>query len=92
MEYNRSICLFEQDIENDTDIRLSLINKTLSKYRELNNIPMETMKAGLKRIESDNSQSFYYKDDLIISVKNGFSFNGLSYEINYFLNELLETA
>ncbi len=91
MDHNKTLCLFNQDLKNNIDKKLSLINKTLSEYRELNNIPMETMKSGLKRIKSDDSQSFYYKDDLVISVRNGLSFNGVSFEIKYFLNEILES-
>ncbi len=91
MDHNKTLCLFNQDLKNNIDKKLSLINGALSKYRELNNIPMKTFKAGLKRIESNVSQSFYYKDDLVISVRNGLSFNRVSFEIKYFLNEILES-
>ena len=85
---NKSIPIPEST--DHIDKRLELINKAITEYMNLHNYSTSHMKTNTKRIESPHSQSFYYKDDLIISVKNGFSFNGVSFVIEYEVNNLLE--
>ena len=80
---------FEQENPGYVDKKLSIINKALSDYAQLKGLPSSYLKIHLKRIKTAISQSFFYKDDLIISIQEGIFFNGVSYEIRYSLNDQL---
>ena len=48
------------------------------------------MKEKCKRVATMEEQAFYYKDELILAVREGFVFNGLSFEILYQVHEDLK--
>lgn len=82
-----TIALFDQDMPGYVDKKLVIINKALSDYAQLKGFPNSYLKEHCKRIKTVESQSFYYKDDLIISIQEGISFNGVSYEIKYQIHD-----
>ena len=84
---NKKLILFEQERENWSEKRLGIINKTLTDYTHLKNLSTSHMKEHCKRIATMEEQSFYYKEDLVVTVKEGFVFNGLSFEILYQVHE-----
>ena len=88
----KSISILHQGPKDTIDIRLSIINKSLSEYASLNNIPATTLKKDVQMIESEGSKSFFYGDDLIVMVSDSLSYNGVSFVLEYSLNDILEAG
>ena len=82
--------LFSQEIPGYIDRKIAIVNKALSDYAQLKGFPPTYLKEHAKRIKTAESQSFFYKDELIISIQEGISFNGVSWEIRYQLHEDLK--
>lgn len=87
---NKQLAIFPQDIVTEIDKRLQIINKALSDYAKLHGIPNSEMKRKTEMIEPTDRKSFYYGSEMIVSVQNGFEFNGVSFLINYELHESLK--
>ncbi len=85
----KSITLFQHDLKNEIDIRLKLINKSHIEYAEKKSLPLSDIQKHKRYEEGPSDKSFYYKDDLILSVQNGYFHNGVSYEIRYVVNDCL---
>lgn len=83
------VVIFEQDIPNFMDRHVEIINKSLEAFQKHVKIPIEELQKDLKHIHSPQSMSIYYRDQLIISVRNGVVRNGTSFEIQYQINESL---
>ena len=80
----QTIILFSQDLKNQTEIRLNLINKTITDYFEKEGLSPD--KNQTKMIQEAGVKHFYHKDKLIISVQDRFEFNGVSYLIKYWMH------
>jgi hypothetical protein len=86
---DQSLVLFGHEIHGHFFKRLELINKTITDYMELKGLSISEMKEGLIHYDSIDVKKFYYKDDLIISIQNGFTVEGISYVVKYQINKSL---
>ncbi len=86
---NKTRVLFAQELINQIDIRLGIINKAILKYAESKGLSNNQMQEHGTYTESNSIKYFYYKDDLIISIQNGFTVNVVSCEIRYSLNDCI---
>jgi len=83
---DKSLIIFEQNIHTHFDKRLELVNTTITDYMELKGISVQEMKDGVIHYDSMDVKKFYYKDDLIIEIQNGFTIENGSYLIKYQIN------
>jgi hypothetical protein len=78
--------LFEQELDNHVEIRLGIINTAIAEYLKSKGLSTSS-KTDMKQIHG--IKYFFFEDDLIISMREGFSFNGTSYQIKYSLHDSL---
>jgi hypothetical protein len=83
-KYNR--VLFEQELNNHVEIRLEIINTAIAEYLKSKGLSTSS-KTDMKQIHG--IKYFFFEGDLIIGMRDGFVFNGISYQIKYSLNDLL---
>lgn len=79
--------LFEQELNNHVDIRLKIINKAIAEYFKAKGLSSST-KTDMKQIHG--TKYFFFEDDLILSIRDGFVFNGTSYLIKYSLHDSID--
>jgi len=87
---NKKLTLPEHDQKSWSDLRIKIVNDTLTEYALLNNFSTSYLKENHKRVATLGKQEYFHKDDLILSIPEGFVFNGLSFEILYQVHEDLK--
>ena len=82
-----TLTLFNQDLQDHEGTRVNIINTALSNYLEEKGISLDDEDIEVKR--NGGAKHYSHKRKLIISVKEGFIFNGLSLQIKYWLHDSL---